>query len=750
MHQATKFFDWLSGKRYSKRQDVHSASSRDEIFELDKSPICARRAESEDEVCLDGYQRHELGVNHETHRSELLANATTTVQEVPTENFLRHQSRIFEVEGLELPGSVQLSSKGIPNATTTVQEVPIESFLRPQSRIAEVYGGDLSRETYGPSMLPPELPESVSRRRRSALEHLHPTNSGYGRHSLLQRFHKVPAVDDRRSGTEQGRDDWPSTDNAKNSLSSSSREPGKPNGSLHVALDDGDEMTFSNASSEGLICLDELSDRGQFWSSGLPLSYTVNPDISPPTADSAVSNLISPSSQKPGFTSLPSDMLTPVSPMAKHVHSPSIRNASGSRTIEHREELTDGWSHLDPPPLQWTPKERNSARLAVPSHKPIPRPVSDGTESVVSNAQQMKDSLSESSLLPVNRQYRFEELNAPFMSSQPHHSRQLTTDFESSIHSSHFDVSSEPNTSSPTVTSIATQFDTSQSENSDILPSLSASAYLSSQTEDDIPSLRQRQSHLPGIIQPLPLTRAATAFPASPLFQSSVSKPMDIGISNTWETEMERSWEALSTKTLLPCFNHRPFVVSNEAPKQVQVEELHELFRIVNNQWMQMMTASSKLWLRCNGLLEPVSFERAVRTLKEFISGIFAQTFEDVLSLVQLAFAAAFFLYGHRDLHLWKNLCHDALHWQHALASNEDKNLFLDAMSLWRLPELGLSQQLQSNNISPGNIILQESTCRSDQITLYDKLRSTEVFKVFVRFLEGKSTYFDWRLTMIV
>ena len=203
------------------------------------------------------------------------------------------------------------------------------------------------------------------------------------------------------------------------------------------------------------------------------------------------------------------------------------------------------------------------------------------------------------------------------------------------------------------------------------------------------------------------------------------------------------SSETLSMKKLPHCFNHGSLLASDVAPKQEQIQELRELFYIVNKQWMQRMNLCQELFSRCYPLSQSNLFERAVRTLKNFTCGVCAQTFEDVFAIMHFAFAAAFLMHWQHDFYSWNAFCDDALQWQHALSSDEDKVLFLDAMSRWWLPELECTP-LFHGNMPQGTFL------GGNMETLSSTLRGGEVFQVCIEFLDSKSTSSRLRLTVTV
>ena len=136
------------------------------------------------------------------------------------------------------------------------------------------------------------------------------------------------------------------------------------------------------------------------------------------------------------------------------------------------------------------------------------------------------------------------------------------------------------------------------------------------------------------------------------------------------------------------------------------------------------MESQPGLWSFCSTLSSSNLFHRAIRTFKNFIRGIPAEGFEDVFALVHLAFAAAFSLNWQQDDYFFSALCDDALQWQHALPHDEDKTRFLNAMNCWRL---------SSRSMTP-----QESLYCGDQQTLRNRLKTGEVFKACVAFVDSK------------
>lgn len=230
-----------------------------------------------------------------------------------------------------------------------------------------------------------------------------------------------------------------------------------------------------------------------------------------------------------------------------------------------------------------------------------------------------------------------------------------------------------------------------------------------------------------------------------------ITSGLDSASPDNWPSDIHRRPEtqrhscdfatsqALSPETMPHRFNCSLLSVSHSASKQVHVEELLALFRIVNIEWMQRLECLPDLQRRCKNMLQSDLFERAIRTLKDFTRGRFAQTFEDVFAVMHLALAAAFYLRCESKFYSWRDFCVDALEWQHALPSPIDKISFSNAMKLWGYPEREPTPLFYSSSYTGfGSITPQGSIRCGDQSTLLDTLRDSQVFKVCIGLLDCK------------
>lgn len=642
------------------------------------------------------------------------------------------------------------------------------------------------------SVHPTEPSMSVSLQLRSSPELHHPINSEPDRESLYQGYQKrrgTPASH-HRSSADPCRSDWSLVGVTENAASPSSCRHSKHREGLHPIPNDGKEIPSSNAYN-----LHGDAD---------PISHEVSPEDTAPTTNYPLTNAVFPSSPKAALASLPSDMLSPVSPIIEDVHPPltvasSTTISCNGSTLEYQEENAGDQTTFSPSPLQSMPKESKNIYLLFDSPDWNTRsllPVSGVMESTVPIAPQTANSIPQFSLPAVQTPYQSGKMDVPSVSTQPHHLRMPPSDLEAVIQSNG-NISEE---------SGVTQ----------VYPPRSGIARFSpialSTTSPPQSSLTQPDSQCANNTQSPPEpTQPSTAFHIQPFADSlnrqtgiatrPVMDMVDFGDSATGTQNLEQSdagqsfcfpelqpwiprdhfiatnvFDLYSTGPQLYsndhcrqaalqhhsrdfgpshvkwrpyCFDHNSSLVSRLAPKKDQVDEHLRLIREFNSEWMQRIKESQPgLWSLCSTLSASDLFHRAVRTGKSFIRDCLIERFEDVFAIVHLAFAAAFSGTWQQDDYLFSALRDDALQWQHVLPSDEDQNRFLNAMDCWLLHELEPPPLFASpGHTNIRSITPQKSPYCGDQQILWDALRKGEVFKAFITFVDSEwigSSFMTW------
>lgn len=700
------------------------------------------------------------------------------MDEYQRQTYLEELGTGTDNQRFESPGSNSQSSESSHSAMMAGWVDEKASCRRRQSRIAEVYGdvvcfselpashkSVVRPEMYDPSAPPTEMPIPGSRQQRSSPELFHPVNSEPDRDSLWQRRRGTPAADRCHSGAKQ------------EAISSSSRGSSKPDSSLHSVAVDGDEVPAS------------------------AMSHPVSSNTVAPTGDS-VSNFVFPGSPNSGLAPS-SNMFSPVSPIAQYAYPPSnldspvivTRNDPGSGTIEHHDEAANGWISFGLSPPQSMPKKPDNTRSTLKSPEsglPILRPVPlhsfncssefEESDAPLVSVQPRQSRVESSDVEGFTHTDCFDESSeleatssliesiSPFASPQRNacmESGFLTEGDISSPAQGWFDLSDSVHSSlsaPPTAAIHASSFSEPLIRPSTLVTRMSTNQAGTGDSDTWEGPLGKREGdwkmeeqgaktesfHQSDEEQSLACLNLQLWSPLDNLittFMSELNSTCPQGYSNDGRQQLAAqnhsggiaSSQVLATKTLPHCFNHKSFLVSNSPLKQVQVEELQELVRTINTEWMQRMTLLPELWSRCSALPAPILFKKAVWTLKEYICGRSAQIFEDVFAFIHLAFASAFLLHWQHDFYSWHAFFNEALQWQHAIADKEDKVLYLKAMNCYWLPELEASQLLSSSrHTSFCNITPQGSFHFDDQKTLSDVSRNSEVFKVCIGLLDRK------------
>ena len=695
-----------------------------------------------------------------------------------------------------------------------------------QSRIVEAYGGETANlksivwplhEMEDPSVLvemaEPSVPltkplPSVPLQPRSSPELRDPIKSEPDRQSLHQRLGRAPAPHHHRSSANPCRSDWTTVGVTEDATSSSSWRHFSRYGSLivnHSVPNGGDETPNSNAYTL------QGDASAPYQPSVHPMSHEVSPEDPAPTTNHALTNAAFPSSPKAALASLPSEMLSPISPIFKDVNPPLTsassvtlsHHGSSPGTSEHQEENTGCCTLLSSSPSQLMLKEPSNTLFPFDSLDTDIEslvPFYDCMESLAPINSQTENSMSQHSLPVVQSRSKSENLDVPSVSTQSHHLRMCPLDLEGLIPSNGSKKVSEVEKSLSMTQSVVTQVYTPRSEN----PGFSPTAFSSTSPPQKRRTQLDSQCAI-NIQSPPNPSRLSTAFHIAPL---STSLNRQLGIvtgpvmemggssnSNTSTQNMEQSdagqslsfpesqpWSPLDhskattaydlhstglqwysndhcpqaapqhrsrdsgtgqapfVKWRPYCFDHNSFLVSRLASKQEQVEDHLKLIRAINDEWKQRIDESQPaLWSLCSSLSASDLFDRALRTFKNVICDRPVEGFEDVFAIMHLAFAAAFSWTWQQDDYLFSALRDDALQWQHALSSDEDKTRFLNAMDCWRLHELeppplfASACHTNSRSMTP-----QKSPYCSDQQTLWDRLKEGEVFKAFIAFVDSK------------
>ena len=169
---------------------------------------------------------------------------------------------------------------------------------------------------------------------------------------------------------------------------------------------------------------------------------------------------------------------------------------------------------------------------------------------------------------------------------------------------------------------------------------------------------------------------------------------------------------------------------------QMQVEELREVVRILNEEWMQRCQTTPDLVLHPSALPPKYLFEMGVQILQQIFRGILPQTFEAIFALAHITCASIYIIHGADKSYCWTEFFQYILRWQHFLPNKSDAQLYIRLVNLLWWP------QGSPANLSCGNYFLDRTSgtlvpLRSPALA-FDTSSSTETEDL--QLLQGSET----------
>lgn len=135
-----------------------------------------------------------------------------------------------------------------------------------------------------------------------------------------------------------------------------------------------------------------------------------------------------------------------------------------------------------------------------------------------------------------------------------------------------------------------------------------------------------------------------------------------------------------------------------------QVEELCEMVRVLNEEWMRRCHSTPDLVLRASAVSPRSLFEIGAQTLQHIFRGVLPSTFDAVFALAHVSCAIAYIMHRDDTSHCWNEFFQDILKWQHLIPNESDAGLFIRFVNLLWWP------QGSSANLSCGEYFLDETS----------------------------------------
>lgn len=230
----------------------------------------------------------------------------------------------------------------------------------------------------------------------------------------------------------------------------------------------------------------------------------------------------------------------------------------------------------------------------------------------------------------------------------------------------------------------------------------------------------------------------------APTASSIVSSSSNIGSPHAFSLSSAEQWSSdlMNTKESI---NDSPSHASCGGPwdchsglRRTQVEELRDLVKVVNNEWMQRLTLAPDLYHRCAAFSSQGLFVEGLKTLEKCLCGNIPADFVEVFALMHVAFAAAYILHRDDDSYCWSTFFQDALCWKLPLSGRDDWAAFLAVMDLWWQPEISLETSPIANaGPASGYVESQQDLADRFPIRVMDKLMNGRIIRNCMEFLNG-------------
>ena len=226
-----------------------------------------------------------------------------------------------------------------------------------------------------------------------------------------------------------------------------------------------------------------------------------------------------------------------------------------------------------------------------------------------------------------------------------------------------------------------------------------------------------------------------------------LSSSSNVRSSHAFSLSSAEQWSSDLTNTNENIINDDPSHASCDGPwnchsgsTRNQVEELRDLVKVVNNEWMQRLTLAPDLHRRCAAFSSRELFAEGLKSLEQCLCYNVPRDFVEVFALMHVAFAAAYILHRDDSSYCWSTFFQDALNWKLSLSGQDDQAAFSGVMDLWWQPEISFDTSLTSN-VGPalGYIETQQNLADGYTMRVMDMLRNGKIIRNCVEFLNGMS-----------
>ena len=228
---------------------------------------------------------------------------------------------------------------------------------------------------------------------------------------------------------------------------------------------------------------------------------------------------------------------------------------------------------------------------------------------------------------------------------------------------------------------------------------------------------------------------------------SIVSSSSNVGSSHAFPLSLAEQWSSDVMNTSENTINDDPSHASrgglwncHSGSTRTQIEELRDLIKVVNHEWMQRLKLAPDLQRRCVAFSPPELFAEGIKSLEQCLCDNMPRDFVEVFALMHVAFAAAYILHKDDGSYCWNSFFQDALDWKLSLSDQNDQAAFLGVMDLWWQPGLSSETSLMTN-IGPAldYIEIQHDPADGLPMKVVEMLKNGKIIRNCAEFLNGMS-----------
>ena len=211
--------------------------------------------------------------------------------------------------------------------------------------------------------------------------------------------------------------------------------------------------------------------------------------------------------------------------------------------------------------------------------------------------------------------------------------------------------------------------------------------------------------------------------------RTQMKAPESLNLTDYISASLNPSDDILAEVGSWPVQDLRFSYICGLTDTQVSVRDIYKIVERISNEWLARLGSTPHLVSRCSKLSFQDLFDRGFKAMQQCFDGFLTDSFEDMFSLVHVAYACAYCLHKDECLYDWDGFFVQILQWQYLLSNQDDVQCFLMAMD-----QLTCEHNYHlTHSLSGGRIFDQQFYEKT-----FNMLRNGPVMRDCSMFLDGK------------